>query len=80
MGAPNQIRRLVPYLQAATGNVSEIAQKIRQRVQLNVEKNDWISEADLDILEGLKNEMMEELIELDGVLAKAEKLVRPKES
>ncbi len=76
----SQIRRLVPYLQAATGNVSEIAQKIRQRTQMNVEKAGWISETDLDILQGLKDEMMEELIEFDGVLDKAEKLIRPKKS
>lgn len=76
----SQIRRLVPYLQAATGNVSEIAQKIRQRIQTNVEKAGWISETDLDILQGLKDEMMEELIEFDGVLDKAEKLIRPKKS
>jgi hypothetical protein len=76
----SQNRRLVPYLQAAAGNVSEIAQNIRRRVHADVESHGWISETDLDILQALKDEMMEELIELDGVLDKAEKLIRPKKS
>ena len=80
MTTSNQIQRLVPYLSAAVGNISSIAQKIRQRQLMGPDKMGWISETDLDALQGLKDEMMEELIEFDGVLDKAEKLIRPKKS
>ena len=80
MTTSNQIQRLVPYLQAAVGNIAKISNEIRRRTQMGPEKNGWISETDLDVLQGLKDEMMEELIEFDGVLDKAEKLIRPKKS
>ena len=74
-----QIKRLIPYLQAAVGNISNINNNIRNRNH-RIEAAELITSADLDILQELRNEMLEELIEFDGILDKAEKLIRPKKS
>lgn len=75
----SQIKRMIPYLQAAIGNIADVNNSLRSRNH-RIESAGFMTSADLDALQGLKDEMMEELIELDGVLDKAEKLIRPKES
>ncbi len=75
----NKIKRMIPYLEAATGNISEINNKMRKRTH-DIMIAEWWNEIGLDELQSLRDEMLEELLELDEVLCKAEKLIRPKES
>ena len=74
-----KIKRLIPYLEAATGNISDINNRIRKRAH-DIAIAEYWNETSLNELQSLRDEMLEELLELDEVLCKAEKLLRTRES
>lgn len=73
-------RRLIPYLEAPISNIVKLSKRMQKRMALGPVATGWINIGDLDDLKNLQSEMLEELIELDGILDKIEKTVDPKDS
>ena len=73
-------RRLIPYLEAPVSNIVKLTERMQKRMVHGPSGTDWISEGDLNDLKDIRNAMLEELIELDGILDKIEKILDPKDS
>ena len=72
-------KRLVPYLKAPVYNLSRLAEKLHERC-FKVAQSNWFGANDLEELQDYRNEMLEELIELDALLDKMGKILEAENS